>query len=74
MINVLGKQSFVSKSGKDCFILFYAEEDERVEGFRTDSCFVSEDLFKRVSVRTSYEVVYGKNYNGNAFIKDLVQT
>lgn len=69
---ILGKQSFVSSKGNQCYVLSVGYAQDNVEGMNVERVFVNEDLFNKVYVRCQYYVVYGKRFNGNAYVADLL--
>lgn len=71
IIRVIGKQSFLSKAGRHCNILHSMYKNEYVEGYATDRIFVSDEVYNKALLNSSYEVVYGASSTGRAFVSDL---
>lgn len=71
-ISVVGKQSFVSKKGTQCNILHVLQSQDNVQGYAATTFFVSDDVYNKAAIRTSYEIVYGAYQNGRAFVQDLI--
>lgn len=69
---ILGKQSFVSSKGNQCFVLSVGYAQDNVEGMNVERVFVGQELYNKVSVKNQYLVVYGKRFNGNAYVADLL--
>lgn len=72
-INLIGKQSFVSKKGTQCNIIHFLTVRDNVEGFAAETAFVEDSIFNKARVNGKYKVVYGCYNNGRAYIADLVE-
>lgn len=69
---ILGKQQFVSSKGNQCYVLSVGYAQDGVEGMNVERVFVSDELYNKVYVKQTYIVVYGKRFNGNAYVADLL--
>lgn len=71
MIQVIGKKSFVGKENKRFLVIYYGQVAENTEGLETMFEFVNEGVFSKVRINGKYNPVYGKSFNGKAYLIDV---
>lgn len=66
-IVVIGKSQFDSKKGNKCYVIYWTEEVQNVEGKASFYGFFGADVYNQVRVNTEYNVMVNHQGNNHQF-------
>lgn len=71
---IVGFIEMTKRKGKVVFVLI-DNAGEKVVGMTTDKIFLYDEVSEKITknvIGKEIEVVYGRGYNGNAFVSDVI--